>query len=128
MQVRDAVEADAEELAAQTGAPRDVMRNLVHDRTVRVAITDDSVRGFVSFDARHDTVHITQLEGEDGIYEQLLEEPIRFAKKERMAVELLVAESNEETKEAAENVGFEQKGYGPSFEGTRTVKYRLEHE
>jgi L-amino acid N-acyltransferase YncA len=128
MQVRDAVEADAEELATQTGAPRDVMRNLVHDRTVRVAITDDSVHGFISFDARHDTVHITQIEGGEGICEQLLEEPIRFAHKEGMAVELLVAESNEETKEAAENVGFEQKGYGPSFEGTRTVKYRLEHE
>ena len=126
MQVRDAIEADAEELAAQTGAPRDVMRNLVHDRTVRVAITDDAVHGFVSFDARHDTVHITQLERKEGICEQLLEEPLRFAHKEGMAVELLVAESDEETREAAENSGFELNGYGPVFEGTRTVKYRLE--
>jgi hypothetical protein len=126
MQVRDAVEADAEELAAQTGAPRDVMRNLVHDRTVRVAITDDDVHGFVSFDARRDTVHITQIEGDEEICEQLLEEPIRFATKEGMAVELLVAVSDDETKEAAENVGFEQKGRGPSFEGTRTVRYRME--
>ena len=35
MDVRDAVEADADRLAALTGSPRDVMRNLVHDRTVR---------------------------------------------------------------------------------------------
>jgi hypothetical protein len=126
MQVRDAVEADAEELAAQTGAPRDVMRNLIHDRTVRVAITDDAVHGFVSFDARQYTVHITQIEGSGEICEQLLEEPLRFADKEEMAVELLVAASDDETREAAENTGFEREGHGPAFEGTRTVRYRLE--
>lgn len=126
MQVRDAIEADAEELAAQTGAPRDVMRNLVHDRTVRVAIADDAVGGFVSFDARQDTVHITQLEGSEELCEALLEEPIRFARKEAMDVELLVADDDEEMRDVVENAAFELEGYGPAFEGTRTVRYRLE--
>lgn len=127
MQVRDAIEADAEELAAQTGAPRDVMRNLVHDRTVRVAIADEDVSGFISFDARQNTVHITQIEGSEEICEQLLEEPIRFARKEGMAVELLVAESDDGMRNVVENAAFEQKGYGPTFEGTRTIRYQLEH-
>ncbi len=126
MHIRDATEADAEELATKTGAPRDVMRNLVHDRTVRVAVTDDTVRGFISFDARRDTVHITQLEGEEEICEQLLDEPIRFAHKEEMDVELLVPASDKQTKEAVENAAFEREGNGPTFEGTRTLKYRLE--
>jgi hypothetical protein len=37
MRVRDAVEADAEAMAAIADAPTDVMVNLVHDRTVSVA-------------------------------------------------------------------------------------------
>lgn len=37
MDVRDAVEADANRMAQLTGSPTDVMRNLVHDRTVRIA-------------------------------------------------------------------------------------------
>lgn len=126
MDVRDAVEADAEELAAQTGTPQDVMRNLVHDRTVRVATDGDDVRGFVSFDARRDTVHVTQLEGNRTVCERLLEEPIRFAEREEMAVELLVSESDDETRHAIENAAFESDGHGPQFEGVRTVRYRLE--
>lgn len=126
MHIRDATEADAEELATQTGAPRDVMRNLVHDRTVRVAVDDDTVGGFISFDARRDTVHITQLEGTEAICERLLDEPIRFAHKEEMDVELLVPASDKQTKEAVENAAFERDGNGPTFEGTQTLKYRLE--
>lgn len=37
MDVRDAVESDAEALADIADAPTDVMRNVIHDRTVRVA-------------------------------------------------------------------------------------------
>ncbi len=37
MNVRDALEADADALASIADSPTDVMRNLVHDRTVRVA-------------------------------------------------------------------------------------------
>jgi hypothetical protein len=146
MDVRDAVEADAERLAELTGSPRDVMRNLVHDRTVRVVErdrkdpddagsetgTDDegadsaAVCGFVSYDARADTVHVTQLEGDATVADRLLEEPLRFAESEDMAVELLVPEGETETREAADRAGFEHAGPGPAFEGERTVRYRLD--
>jgi hypothetical protein len=41
MRVRDAVEADASGMASLADQPEDVMRNLVHDRTVRVADSSD---------------------------------------------------------------------------------------
>lgn len=148
MDVRDAVEADADRLADLTGSPRDVMRNLVHDRTVRVVDADPDdpdatgepaggddanadedgrpVRGFVSYDAREDTVHITQLEGDDGACDRLLEEPVRFAQREGMDVELLVPENETGTRDAAESAGFERAGSGPMFEGQQTVRYRLD--
>jgi hypothetical protein len=148
MDVRDAVEADAERLAELTGSPRDVMRNLVHDRTVRVVERDrdredpagsdgetdagdeaaDSaaVCGFVSYDARADTVHVTQLEGDPTVADRLLDEPLRFAESEDMAVELLVPEGETETREAADRAGFEHAGPGPAFEGERTVRYRFD--
>ena len=88
MDVRDAVEADADRLAELTDHPSDVMRNLVHDRTVRVA-DDDGVEGFVSYDATDRTVHVTQLEGDPATCERLLDEPTRFAGREGMDVELL---------------------------------------
>jgi len=155
MDVRDAVEADAERLAELTGSPRDVMRNLVHDRTVRVVererlpdedATDPSdeetgtdehdgtaddvdsaaICGFVSYDARADTVHVTQLEGEERVADRLLEEPVRFAEREGMAVELLAPEDEDGTRAAAERAGFDHTGSGPTFEGQSTVRYRLE--
>ena len=125
MQVRDAVEADAERLAELTGRPRDVMRNLVHDRTVRVGVDDDTIAGFVSFDAERRTVYITQLEGDPEACERLLEEPVRFARGESMAVELLLPEHDDSRRDAAETYGFESDGSGPRFEGTPTVRYRL---
>lgn len=128
MDVRDAVEADAGRLAELTDAPRDVMRNLIHDRTVRVAENDDEIVGFVSFDARAQTVHVTQIEGEGDACQRLLEEPISFATREAMAVELLVPESSETVRDAVIGVGFDQDGPGPTFEGTPTVRYRLEPE
>jgi len=125
MRVRDAVEADAEALAGFTEAPEDVMRNLVHDRTVRVAVDgDDAIVGFVSFDAKRDVVHVTQIEGDAAACERLLEEPVRFARAESMTVELLVPESDEETRAAAEAVSFVRDGPGPRFDGTPTVRYR----
>ena len=126
MDIRDAVEADADRLAELTESPQDVMRNLVHDRTVRVATGDDEIVGFVSYDAREETVQVTQLEGTDEIRDQLLQEPVRFAGNEGMAVELLVPEDESETREAAEDAGFEHTGPGPTFEGQPTVRYRLE--
>ena len=138
MEIRDAVEADADDLAAIADSPTDVMRNLVHDRTVRVAEPDDTAAdpnedagdgqdllGFVSFDAREDTVHVTQLDGTDDACQQLLGEPIRFARSEGMDVELLAPESEPAVADAAEALGFQQRGRGPRFDGTPTVRYRL---
>jgi hypothetical protein len=123
MEVRDAVEADAEALATLTDSPEDVMRNLVHDRTVRVA-EDDDIVGFVSFDARDNTVHVTQLAGDRGVCDLLLEEPIRFAESEGMTVELLVPEDDDTARGAAERKDFEHVGTGPRFEGQTTLRYR----
>jgi hypothetical protein len=126
MHLRDAVEADAGRLAALTEAPRDVMRNLVHDRTVRVAERDDEIVGFVSYDARERTVHVTQLEGDADTYEQLLEEPIRFARSENMAVEMLASADEPAVLDAAITAGFEDIGSGPRFEGKPTTKLRAD--
>ena len=131
MDVRDAVEADADRLGELADGPQDVMRNLVHDRTVRVAVEgtgegEECVTGFVSFDARAGTVHVTQLAGNSDALERLLEEPIGFADREGMAVELLVPEDEGDVRTAAEDAEFERAGSGPRFEGTPTTRYRLE--
>lgn len=139
MEVRDAVEDDAEALAGLADAPRDVMRNLVHDRTVRVAESpgtdpgpnadadeiDRELLGFVSFDAEQRTVYVTQLSGTDEALERLLAEPVRFATSEGMTVEVLVEETDESVRRAVENAGFRSKGNGPRFGDTPTMRYRL---
>jgi len=150
MKVREAVEADADELAAIAGQPADVMRNLVHDRTVRVAEPDDGrgeevansgreppedddrnedgngddLLGFVSFDARAGTIHVTQLGGRATAVKRLLAEPLRFAAGEGMNVEALVEADAGPHRAAAEAAGFEAAGDGPTFDGRRTVRYR----
>ncbi|MFB6205308.1 MAG: hypothetical protein ABEJ05_02105 [Haloglomus sp.] len=134
MDVRDAVEADADRLAELTDQPADVMRNLVHDRTVRVAVEpvdgedkeSDRVVGFVSYDAQNGVVHITQLEGTLDACERLLDEPIRFGRGEEMPVELLVSEAADEKRDLAEAAGFRNEGRGPSFDGMPTIRYRHE--
>jgi len=126
MEIRDAVEADAERLAALTDSPRDVMRNLVHDRTVRIAVVDDDIEGFVSYDARQGVVHVTQLEGDAGVCERLLDEPVGFADRENMSVEMLVPETEAAARTAAEAVGFTEAGAGPRFEGTETIRFELD--
>ncbi|WP_254762435.1 hypothetical protein [Natrinema marinum] len=144
MNVRDALEADADALASIADSPTDVMRNLVHDRTVRVAedgnhdpnadVSDsqydgsdpEDLLGFISFDAREDTVHVTQLDGTDEACKRLLGEPVRFAERESMAVEVLASQDAEPIHRAAEEVGFERRGRGPQFDGSPTVRFRLE--
>ena len=126
MEVRDAIEADAEALTALSGAPRDVLTNVIHDRTVRVAEADDELVGFVSFDARPGTVYVTQLAGAADAVERLLGEPVRFATNESMGVELLVASDDEVLRGAAENAGFEEAGPGPRFDDVQTVRYRVD--
>jgi hypothetical protein len=140
MEVRDAVEADADDLAAIVDAPADVMRNVVHDRTVRVAVRNDeagpnvdvdtdageNLLGFVSFDAREDTVYVTQIGGTTDACERLLGEPVRFASNEGMGVELIVEREDETLRSVVEAAGFGETGRGPSFGGEETRKYRLE--
>lgn len=138
--VRDAVEADAPELAAIADSPVDVMRNVVHDRTVRVAerrqggadpnvdadVDDPNLLGFVSFDVSGLTVHVTQLGGSVAACERLLAEPVRFAATEGMTVEFVVSEADENAREAVERAGFDADGPGPQFDGAPTVRYRLD--
>jgi len=124
MEVRDAVEEDADALAELASGPRDVIRNLIHDRTVRIASDDGDTVAFVSFDARPGTVYVTQIGGEPTACKRLLEEPIRFAKGEGMDVELLVTEDETGVREAVAESGFVEAGSGPDFEGVPTVKYR----
>ncbi len=126
MEVRDAVEADAGRLATLADAPAETMRNLIHDRAVRVADDGGNIVGFVSFDARRDAVHVTQFDGTSEATERLLEEPARFARNEEMPAELLVEEPREELKRAAANAGFQEVGSGPRFDGAATVKFWLE--
>ncbi|THE65823.1 hypothetical protein D8Y22_06400 [Salinadaptatus halalkaliphilus] len=144
MNVRDALEADADALAAIADSPTDVMRNLVHDRTVRVAedgshdpnvdvsssqydgSDPEDLLGFISFDAREETVHVTQVDGTADACKQLLAEPVRFADRESMAVEVLVTSGQDTVADAAADLGFERHGRGPRFEGEPTVRFRLE--
>lgn len=136
MRVRDAVEADAEALGDLADAPAEVMRNVVHDRTVRVAESggedeptgdeEFEVTGFVGFDAMPGTVRVTYLRGSRDARERLLDEPIRFARKERMTVEVLVPESESETEEIVADAGFRRVGTGPRFDGGRTIEYRFD--
>ena len=58
MRIRDALESDAEALATATDRPQDVVRDMIHDRSVRVATddTEDDVSGFVAFDVRGETI------------------------------------------------------------------------
>ena len=156
MYVRDAVEADAPALATIADTPTEAMRGVIHDRTVHVALADSAappgadggaggaatdpgeestpggetdpadVLGFLSFDVRDGTVHVTQFGGSADACARLLEEPLRFAASEAMGVELLVLDGEDEMRVAAEDAGFERDGPGPQFEGKRTTKYRHE--
>ena len=140
--VRDAVEDDAETLGAIAGFPADAVRNVIHDRTVRLAVdrlgdpapnadtpTDDdaeSVLGFVAFDVRDGTVHVTQLAGAPDVAEQLLAEPVRFAVREGFDVAFVVPDSDADAAAAAEAAGFTAIGSGPRFDGDSTTRYRFD--
>jgi hypothetical protein len=129
MQIRDAVESDAEALAAATDRPREVVTNMVHARSVRVAVGDDGegVVGFVAFDVRDDTVHVTDFDGEGSTIERLFEEPRRFARREGMGVEVVVP-TDDRVSGVIEELGFAAAGRGPRFEGRPTTRYRIEFE
>ena len=141
MRVRDAVEADAAALASMADRPRDVVRNMIHDRSVRVAVTDDAapaadenagddtpddaVGGFVAFDVRDGTVHVTNFGGAGDAVARLFEEPVGFASREGMAVEAVVPNGGG-APDAVESIGFEAVGSGPRIEGAPTTRYRFD--
>lgn len=131
MEVRDAVEADASALAECGGLPASAAAQLVHDRTVRVVVEDgddedETVRGFVAFDAATDAVHVTQLAGDRDAVARLLDEPARFAEREGMPVEVLLPASEDALADAVAAYGFADAGDGPRFEGEATRRFRLE--
>jgi hypothetical protein len=139
VEVRDAVEDDAEALGAIVDLPADALRNVVHDRTVRLAVdrpgdpgpntdgdADESVRGFVAFDVMDGTVHVTQLGGDTDVTEQLLAEPVRFAVREGFDVVSVVPDSDTDAAAAAEAAGFSAAGPGPRFDGESTTRYRFD--
>ena len=143
VEVRDAVEDDAETLGSIVDLPADALRNVVHDRTVRLAVDrpgepgpnadadterDDaeSVLGFVAFDVRDGTVHVTQLAGDPDAAEQLLAEPVRFAVQEGFDVAFVVPDSDADAAAAAEAAGFSAVGPGPRFDGDSTTRYRFD--
>ncbi|SDY70570.1 hypothetical protein [Halopenitus persicus] len=137
MRVRDAVEADAQAIAALSGQPVDATREVVHDRSVRVAVPGeedvdadagpdlDEPIAYVAFDARRGRVHLTGFAGEEAALRRLLEEPARFADREGMAVEAIVDRDDEARRSIVEAAGFEDVGSGPRFDGAETVRYRL---
>ncbi|WP_396611149.1 hypothetical protein ACH9L7_13145 [Haloferax sp. S1W] len=138
MEVRDAVDSDAEAIAAVADAPTVAMRRLVRDRTVRVAMSsagadpnadapaaEEQIHGFIGFDVEDGTVHVTRLAGTNRAVERLLEEPLRFASTEELPVEVLLVENESQLREAVEQAGFERVGDGPRFEGIPTIRYRF---
>lgn len=132
MEVRDAVEDDADALAECGNLPTAAVGQLVHDRTVRVAAADgegegeDEIQGFVAYDAATDLVHVTQLAGDPDAVARLLDEPVRFAEREGMPVEVLLPASEADLADAVEAYGFADAGSGPRFEGEETRRFRLE--
>ncbi|QAU13266.1 hypothetical protein EKH57_11315 [Halorubrum sp. BOL3-1] len=152
MRVRDAVETDAAALASMTERPRSVVRDMIHDRSVRVAVTDesaqtggedgddggaagdvdgddgtpaDSVAGFVAFDVRNGTVHVTNFDGGPEGIRRLFEEPMGFAVREGMPVEAVVPTDGTATA-TVEAIGFEAVGSGPRIDAASTTRYRFD--
>ncbi|ELZ54445.1 MULTISPECIES: hypothetical protein [Halorubrum] len=139
MRVRDAVEADATAVASMTGRPSGVVRDMIHDRSVRVATTEeepaerddgadtpaDAVAGFVAFDVRDGVVHVTNVDGTPDAVGRLFEEPVGFATREGMSVEAVLPTDGTASKAAA-SLGFEAIGSGPRIDGASTTRYRFD--
>jgi hypothetical protein len=151
MQVRPAVEADAAAMAELADRPVAVLRDVIHDRSVRVAVGNEAAEGvplrsddvttgsttaddatdgeqgilsgFVCYDATREAVHVTALVGSEGACERLLDPPIKFGECESLPVEL-VAGGEGTAAAAARAAGFEDCGDGPRFDGAATRRFR----
>ncbi|MGB9986966.1 hypothetical protein [Salarchaeum japonicum] len=126
MHVREAVETDRVGISDLLGEPAGVADRLLRERTVSVAVRDETVVGVVAFDADSTTVHVTRLAGERDAMTRLLDEPLAFAETEGLPVELLVEESADSVAFAVETKGFENVGPGPRFAGEKTTRYRYD--
>jgi len=152
MRIRDALEADSGAIAAATDRPRSVVIDTIHERSVRVAVAEtdeewsgsdgdrweehggpkeiesdaggDRVIGFVAFDARGDTVHVSDFAGENAVVRRLLDTPLRFAARERMSLEVVVP--TDDDRPVLSEMGFEAIGSGPRFRGRETTRYRID--
>jgi hypothetical protein len=145
MRIRDALESDRDAIAAATDRPQSVVVDTIHDRSVRVAVVEpdgelsgdgvtstsserdgggDEVIGFIAFDARGDTVHVSDFAGDDAVVSRLLDAPHRFASREKMALEVVVPIDDD--REMLSEIGFETVGSGPRFGGRETTRYRIE--
>lgn len=146
MRIRDALESDAETLATAIDRPQAAVLDMIHDRSVRVAVSDSNgdqtsstdpkrasksesetatVEGFVAFDVYDETVHVTDFNGSGPVIDRLFEEPQRFASQEGLAVEVVVPD-DEKSGSVVETAGFNPVGSGPQFEGRATTRYRIE--
>jgi hypothetical protein len=90
--------------------------------------SDPNARAVLAYEVRPDAVHVARLGGSDRGVETLLTEPERFAAAEGLPVEAVVPAADEGTRQALGNAGFEAIGDGPTFEGDRTIRYRLARE
>ncbi|MBP1922689.1 hypothetical protein J2751_001702 [Halorubrum alkaliphilum] len=157
MWIRDALESDANALAELAGRPYDVVLDLIHDRSVRVAVDeagrrggddredgaerpddgpeqpddgperpdDDDIIGFIAFDARSGTVHVTDFGGATRATSRLFKEPRRFGAREKLDVEVVVPDGDDRRIETVEDAGFVSVGDGPRFDGRTTTRFRL---
>lgn len=138
MYVRDAVDEDVPAMADLADLPRAAAERLLRERRVRVAVedaeddaeteADGTVVGFAAYDTYNGAIHVTRLAGDEDAFDELLEEPRSLARSEDVPVEVVVPESDEETRRAVETLGFEARENGPRFGGEETRKYRWEPE
>lgn len=134
MQIRDAYEDDVSAIADLASGDVDPL-HLLRERVVRVAnetiegdgegIEKGAVTGFVAFDARVDSVYVTRVGGSEDAVRTLLDDVIRYARREELPVEAVVPVGGS-TAVALETKGFEVVGSGPRFEGRETMRFRLD--
>jgi N-acetylglutamate synthase-like GNAT family acetyltransferase len=133
MKYRDAREDDADEIAEIANCyvlPQnlsvDSMRDLVQDRTMKIAEDDDEIIGYVSYRVVDDTVVVQHVcvvpEYRDtDVPEELVSFPVEFAKEEGLRTRVAVGEESWFRSFLPEE-GFKEKGEA-RFAGDTLVMY-----